>query len=645
MGLCLDKSADINPLILSLLLLLVLVHPATQENLTLSLGEIHNNSNSSNNRMSNTINTTSIPITVDQLIFDCLPTCECEYSKLHQRLEINCNNKSQSSPPKPDTIGWQKIVQLNLADEGVRSLVLKNLELENQASYKLIPSLLPNTLVQLELHHVNLDPLEFFNSQLFTRCKTSLKRISISHGSTMSTEIFLMDTKEKLNAFTTLQSLDSLTICDSNPSLSNVILHALPKLNHLEVFNSSTSNIYYSSFSHLQSLQSLNLSHNLITTVPNGLFDNLSSLKSLDISYNHITHLQEDVFLGLKSLRRLDLSHNSIQYVDAEVFTHLEDLQSIDLSQNEVIQFFEPYFKHNNNLRAINMSNTWVSKTFINENANRSYREMDGLISTLRAVEVLDLSDNQMTIIPETLSHVQRLTTVYLNGNPWTCTCDDRWFSEWISTSNVSIGKVNTNEEDDTYCYPAAANEGSRSRLIPYISNLGTTCNGSDITARYTFKYYAIMGKDKVLSCHTRTAAMPTITWITPSKKKITLTINYTSVHEQQQETDESDRELEHGNLEPTIYPDGALLLHKVDGPDYGLYLCIATYDGLNITHYVHLGMDVSIFEDVKIASLIVGLISSFGFLFLVLLAQLIRCLLLRYVIIYLKSLEYKRQI
>lgn len=622
-----------NPLVFSILLFLLLVHTATQENQYRGLGgqtNASNNNSSTNNEMSSGL-ASSTTGNNNFILFDCLPTCQCDYKIPNQRLEINC--QIQSLPIyNTDVVGGAPIrdeQQLSLGD-GVRTLVLRNMVLTNKSSYKSIPLLSPNTLVKLELHHVHMDAMEFLNSALFESSKNSLKHVFIFQSSTISTDIFSTGYTEKLNAFSRLENLDSLTVCDSNPSLSHVILHCLPDLKHLHVSNSSASTVYYTSFSHLNSLQSLNLSQNHITTIPNGLFDNLKSLKSLDISYNRLTHLQEDVFLGLGSLRKLDLSHNKIQYVDAEVFTHLQDLQTINLSNNEVIQFFEPYFKHNDNLRVINMSNAWVSDTFINENANRSYREMEGLISTLQVVEVLDLSDNQMMIIPETLSHVQRLTHVHLNGNPWSCTCDERWFSDWIATSNVSIGKDNSAK--DTFCTP---NGGAyRYPLVEYIESLRKTCLGSEITARYAFKYYAVMGKDKLLSCHSRTTAMPTITWITPSKNRITVTANYTSVHQEKKnnnnEEDDDDDGDNHELLEPSIYPDGALLLHNVEGPDYGLYLCIATYDDLNITHYVHVGMDVSIFEDVRLMSLVVGLISSFGFLFLVLLAQLIRFLLLR---------------
>lgn len=527
---------------------------------------------------------------------ECLPTCECNYAESSQTLEINCIN--QLWPGR-----GQLAARVNLT-ASVRTLVLKNIVLHNaEALHQSIPiPLKSNTVVNLELRNVTLHPIVFLNSAWFTNQKSSLRNLSFYQVSSTAKEtIEARSYRDDVVPYASLEVLESLTICDSSQYLSQVALQAVPKVANIKVVNSSLQEIFYYSFSHLEDLKTLNLSHNKFQTLSTGLLSNLRHLQSLDLSNNRLRHIQEDLFSGLASLRKLDLRKNHIEYVDAEVFTQLRDLREIDMSDNEVIQFFEPYFKHNMLLRYINMSNAWVRDTFVNENAARAYREMEGLITTLQAAEVLDLSHNQMTVIPETLSHVPSLKEVYLNDNPWSCSCKDRWLLGWLTTSNANIKKRQAFCHEKTERYPIA-------EFLGFVSN----CK---VLAKYPFKYYAAMGDEKTMGCHPTASLNLTVTWITPSKDIIT------------RGSDSGGNESQH-----SFDNDGGLVIHNVRAGDYGLYLCIATYKelNLNITHYVHLGMDVSNFEDVKLMSIVCGLITSFGFLFIVLLAQFIKWILIK---------------
>ncbi|CAH2011462.1 unnamed protein product [Acanthoscelides obtectus] len=56
----------------------------------------------------------------------------------------------------------------------------------------------------------------------------------------------------------------------------------------------------------------LNVSHNLITTVPRKTFPKLYELHTIDLSYNKLTDIFNSVFQTLFSLRYLNLSHNSL---------------------------------------------------------------------------------------------------------------------------------------------------------------------------------------------------------------------------------------------------------------------------------------------------------------------------------------------
>ncbi|XP_054474212.1 toll-like receptor 5 isoform X2 [Anoplopoma fimbria] len=77
-------------------------------------------------------------------------------------------------------------------------------------------------------------------------------------------------------------------------------------------------------FDHLENLVGLNLSHNSLATLPEGIFHGLSSIIEIDLAFNSLTYLQPDVFpIGLK---RLDLSNNFLASPDPATFRSLSVL-------------------------------------------------------------------------------------------------------------------------------------------------------------------------------------------------------------------------------------------------------------------------------------------------------------------------------
>lgn len=540
--------------------------------------------------------------------YNCAKPCQCEYSSSSQKLEIRCSLSGKSD---------QKID----LSPGVRTLLISHaLLVDAQSVERIVPHLSKNSLVELDLEQVSIEPKSFFASHLFQENEQSLRRLTIKEGnirgdSPVTTDLPADSIRALLQPLASLQSLDSLNVCDSSHSLATFVLQAMPAVKNLRAVNNSLCEIPYESltanYQQYSGIESVDFSKNHLTIIPNGLLEGLKALRSLDISHNRIFHLQEQVFTGLSALRKLNVSFNRIEYVDAEVFTPLHDIQNVDLSHNDVVQFFEPYFGNNKRLEVLNLSNMWVSGAFTSsDTATRSLMEIEHLISTLARVEKLDISDNVMTSIPETLTHAPNLKQVYMDGNKWECGCQDRWFLDWVATVKVSIGDGNST--DGMWCY---VGKSAKQPFSNYLKNLSTSCSNTNIIARTPYKYQAVMGGNKQLNCHAQKPHWPKITWITPSKQWVS---------EDNDSFSNESEGLKENQVAPKVSPDGSLHLSNVTGKDYGLYLCIASYKDLNITHYVHLGVDVNIFREVKLISILVGWAFSLSFLLLVLIFQLV---------------------
>ncbi|XP_075426034.1 toll-like receptor 5 [Ascaphus truei] len=86
-------------------------------------------------------------------------------------------------------------------------------------------------------------------------------------------------------------------------------------------------------FQGLGQLESLNLSRNHLSSLPEDLFQGLTGLQALDLSWNDLRGLRSGAFLGLSYLRSLNLQGNSLVTLSLSFLVPLTSLESIDLSE------------------------------------------------------------------------------------------------------------------------------------------------------------------------------------------------------------------------------------------------------------------------------------------------------------------------
>ncbi|XP_041661777.1 toll-like receptor 5 [Cheilinus undulatus] len=82
-------------------------------------------------------------------------------------------------------------------------------------------------------------------------------------------------------------------------------------------------------FHPLENLLGLNISYNLLVTLPHGIFSGLRSVVEMDLSFNALTYLQSDIFPA--SLKALHLSNNFLATPDPLAF---HSISLLDLAEN-----------------------------------------------------------------------------------------------------------------------------------------------------------------------------------------------------------------------------------------------------------------------------------------------------------------------
>ncbi|XP_049883850.1 leucine-rich repeat neuronal protein 3-like [Pectinophora gossypiella] len=167
-------------------------------------------------------------------------------------------------------------------------------------------------------------------------------------------------------------------------------------------------------------IEVLNLSHSRIEFIENASFKDLRSLRVLDLSHNKLTSakLSPHAFEGryspekyepLPAMRVLSLAYNELHSLNQDLFEHLPELTDLDLSGNPLTTL--------DHVTVIAISSLPMLKVL----RMRSCQLPDipeKFLHTPRYLERLDLSDNQLTAVPQELEETKNLLYLNLNQNP-----------------------------------------------------------------------------------------------------------------------------------------------------------------------------------------------------------------------------------
>jgi len=165
--------------------------------------------------------------------------------------------------------------------------------------------------------------------------------------------------------------------------LDKIILQLLGKD---EYIGSKSSIIIYDN----DDIVKLDLSDLGLTELPDGLFDNFIQLRELDLSYNSFTHFPENMFKELINLKRLNLSF----MLDPTAF-----------DEEDTVTLSDTLLSSQSQLEVLDLS------------GNQLEILPDTFFSKLYQLEVLDLSYNLLAVLPSSIGTLVNLEQLYLESN------------------------------------------------------------------------------------------------------------------------------------------------------------------------------------------------------------------------------------
>lgn len=200
-------------------------------------------------------------------------------------------------------------------------------------------------------------------------------------------------------------------------------------LKFLNVSHNQIIEIPKNTFPKLYELHTIDLSHNNLTNIFNGVFQTLFSLRSLNLSSNQMGEIKAATFGTLPTLLEMHLDRNGLRAVARGAFTKLSSLRSLTVAHNELPRIFDipislnALYMRDNRVTDIPIRTWPVMNSLLDldlrDNALGDRLNGDSF-SGLITLRYLKLSNNNITIIPrDAFTILSTLQYLYLDvGKP-----------------------------------------------------------------------------------------------------------------------------------------------------------------------------------------------------------------------------------
>ena len=167
---------------------------------------------------------------------------------------------------------------------------------------------------------------------------------------------------------------------------------------------------------------------------------NVKSVETFNLSNNFCSELNTKFFDGFIGLKTLLLNNNMIGYslksdVKGLSFKYLNNLETLEMNSNKISLLSRNIFFNLTSLKYLRLKNNTMRKFIVH-------------ISHMRDLQILDLSNNELTHLSKTFTkNVDILSTnnprfrLIFSGNPIRCDCENLDFIRWVSSSKNIVFK------------------------------------------------------------------------------------------------------------------------------------------------------------------------------------------------------------
>lgn len=182
-----------------------------------------------------------------------------------------------------------------------------------------------------------------------------------------------------------------------------------------------------------QSPTKLVLTGNMIHRLLKYDFVTYDSLELLNLANNQIDYIDNETFLSLSNLRKLYLNGNRIERISSTMFLGLHNLEYLYLEYNLIREIEAGSFNPLTNLKLLFLNNN-----LLNALPAQIFRNVPLLKLNLRKNVFMHLP------VSNVLEQLNYLEQIYLEDNPWDCSCDLVSLKQWVEklSKDTVVGSI-----------------------------------------------------------------------------------------------------------------------------------------------------------------------------------------------------------
>ncbi|XP_051560533.1 SLIT and NTRK-like protein 6 [Myxocyprinus asiaticus] len=182
-----------------------------------------------------------------------------------------------------------------------------------------------------------------------------------------------------------------------------------------------------------QSPTKLVLTGNMIQRLLKYDFVTYDSLELLNLANNQIDYIDSETFLSLSNLRKLYLNGNQIEKISVTMFLGLHNLEYLYLENNIIEEIEAGSFNPLTNLKLLYLNNN-----LLNTLPAQIFRNVPLIKLNLRKNVFMHLP------VSNVLDQLSYLEQIYLEDNPWDCSCDMVSLKQWVDnlSKDTVVGTI-----------------------------------------------------------------------------------------------------------------------------------------------------------------------------------------------------------